>query len=122
MPKPRPSAAIRDMLVEREIALWDAHNYNTATGRPTAKDPVSVCLKTPLSVDLNYYGRGPTCDEAVINALVSNNALNFKDPGVLGAMARLEIAVAALDGVLFEDRYRRKQTLGTDDLDDDIPF
>lgn len=111
MAKPRPSQAIKDVLLSRDLALWDAHHYNTATGRPTTKDPVSVCLVTPRAPDMMFYGYGPTCDDAVIAALARNTALNSDDEGLRGALARLEVAVHDLVTALWMDR-----------VDDDIPF
>lgn len=112
MAKPRPSGAIKDILVSRDIALWDAHHYNVS-GRATTKDPISVCLVTPRASDMMFYGHGPTCDEAVINALNRNTALNSDSEGVIGAMARLEIALHDLTVKLWLDRS---------EYDEDIPF
>lgn len=121
MPQPKPSKAIRDMLVERDIALWDAHHYKTVestTKYATTKDPVSVCLLTPRAVDRYFYGRGPTVDDAIANALASNSGLNFDEPGLTGALARLENEMHAVQGAIWKSRIDR---FG-DDLDDDIPF
>lgn len=118
MPKPRPSTAMKDLLVERNIALWDAHHYNVLTGRPTMKDPVSVTLVTPEAVDRMFYGQGPTVDEAITNALARNPGLRFNEDGVAGALARLENALHHLNASL----YMRPVTGGYWNLDDDIPF
>lgn len=113
MPKPRPSEAIKSMLVDRDIALWDAHHYNPTTGRSTMKDPVSVCLVTPRAPDMMFYGYAPTCDEAILTALAKNPALNSDRDDLTGALARLEIALHDLTTGLW---------LGRGALDDDIPF
>lgn len=115
-----PSLAIKTMLVDRDIALWDAHHYNTATGRPTTKDPVSVCLMTPRAVDQMFYGKGATTDEAVLDCLARNTGLKLDEPGVTGALARLENEMHALGSACFSYRW---DTLGQkDDLDADVPF
>ncbi len=110
------------MLVERNIALWQASHYTTvyskSPGRPTAKDPVSVTLATPEAVDRFFYGRGPTVDEAVANALAANSGLNFHVPGVIGATARLENELHALQSALWQHRV----AIFGDDIDDDVPF
>lgn len=122
MPQPRPSQAIRDMLVERNIALWQASHYTTIhskhPGRPTAKDPVMVTLATPEAVDRFFYGRGLTVDDAVANALAVNPGLNFGVAGIVGATARLENEMHALQSAIWQSRI---DTFG-DDLDDDVPF
>lgn len=133
--KQRLSPHIRDMLVERDVAVWDAHHYTTAAssnpGRPNAKDPVSVCLMTPRAPDRMFYGRGPTLDDAVLNALADNTGLNFLEPGITGALARLENELAALTAIWYQDRMQRlcdqfRESGGHAkygvDWDDDVPF
>lgn len=123
-----PSKAIKDMLVERDIALWDAHHFKTAattTKYATMKDPVSVCLVTPRAIDRMFYGRGATTDEAVLNALAVNTGLNFQADGLTGAMARLENELHALWSLMWQTKDRvRAAELGirVEDLDDDVPF
>lgn len=119
MPKPRPSTAIKSMLVERDIALWDAYHYQTpsSTGRhANSKDPVRVALMTPHAIDRMFYGAGPTVDEAIVNALATNSGLNFHEPGLTGALARLENECHALSSGLWSRPGRWS------DIDDDIPF
>ncbi len=127
MPKPRPSLALKTMLDERNISLWDAYHYKTAASTSkvaTTKDPVSVVLKTPDAIDMNFHGYGATLDEAVAHALTFsfNLPLRLREPGLYGAIARLEAAMNDLWATLYDQRHKRGQLLGTGDLDDDIPF
>lgn len=88
------------MLVDRDIALWDAHHFTTMAsahpGRPTTKDPVRVVLVTPRALDMHFSGTGATTDEAVLDALARNPALRSEEEGITGAMGRLEIAIHGL--------------------------
>lgn len=115
MPAKRPSPAIATMLVDRDIALWDAAHYTTAAsahpGRPTTKDPVRVVLVTPRALDQHFSGTGATTDEAVLDAISRNPGLRSEEEGLGGAMGRLEIALHGLVQHLWMQR-----------LDDDIPF
>lgn len=127
MPKPRPDKALKTMLDERGIALWDAYHYKrpgSTSKTATSKDPVSVVLKTPEAPDMNFHGYGDTLEEAVRHALTFsfNLPLRLRESGLNGAMARLEAATQELWVTLLEDRQRRGQLLGTGDIDDDIPF
>lgn len=111
----RPSPAIQTLLVDRDIALWDAAHYTTMAsahpGRPTTKDPVRVVLVTPRALDMHFTGTGATTDEAVLDALARNPGLRSEEEGITGAMGRLEIALFALTQHLWMQRD-----------DDDIPF
>lgn len=140
MPKPkRPSLGVREMLLERDIALWDAYHFQTpqSTGKTAnSKDPISVTLMTPHAVDRIFYGRGPDIDSAVLHGLASNSGLNFHEAGITGALARLENALHHLSAGLYTkrceramDRYKHRERMTadqwqqwSDDLDDDIPF
>lgn len=121
MPKPRPSEALKTMLDERGISLWDANHYRTSASTSkvaTTKDPVSVVLKIPEAPDMNFHGYGATLDEAVAHALTFsfNLPLRLREPGLAGAMARLENQLNELWGVLWQRPDRQA------DLEDDIPF
>lgn len=122
MPQPKPSQAFKDMLVERDIALWQASHYTDRNsrnpGHPNSKDPVLVTLATPRAVDRFFYGRGASVDEAIANGLASNSGLNFDEPGMTGALARLENEMHGLSTAIWQNKIA---TFG-DDLDDDVPF
>lgn len=126
MAKPKLRKETAAILLERDIALWDAHHYtdqhSAHQGRPTSKDPVSVCLATPRALDRYFYGRGPDVDAAVMHALASNSGLNYMEPGVTGALARLENELHALNSAMWQDREKIWVAGGGDELDFDIPF
>ncbi len=120
-----PSADIRAMLVEDDIALWDAAHYTTAAsknpGRPTMKDPVRVVLLTPRAPDRQFTGTGATTNEAVLNALATNPGLRDL-PGVSGALGRLQNALHALEIAMWQERERVFVAGGGNADDFDIPF
>ena len=108
--KKRPSAATKAMLLENNIALWDAYHYTTAAsahpGRPTAKDPVRVVRVSPLRLDRMFSGVGEDADAAVKHAFESNPDLRSLLSGLTGALGRLEMALAALDRTFYEQRCK----------------
>lgn len=121
MPKPQPSQALKAMLAERDIALWDAYHYKdyrSTSKYATTKDPVSVVLKIPEAPDMNFHGHGDNLDAAVANALAFsyNLPLRLREKELAGAMARLESELHETWRSLWEQRCADL------DLADDVPF
>jgi hypothetical protein len=110
------------MLVERDVALWDAVHYKDqhSTGKNASKkDPVTVILKIPEKPEMSFYGNGRTIDEAVVNAFCFpyNRDLLLREGGLRAAMIRLEDELWKLWLAIHARTHH-----GNLDDDDDIPF
>lgn len=111
---PKISPAVLAIIQERNLCVW--HNSTMQKPGPDGKkvfDYAWVGLLGPRQ-DWIAYGRGQTGDEAALAALRASH-LRAHEPGILGAMARLETAMNDLEWKLRADRYGI-------DYDDDVPF
>lgn len=109
MPNVPVPALLRIELADRDLVVWSAT-------RTKKGEPITVQIAGP-GIDAMPYGYGLTIEDAVADALRNPWFLQTQ-PGVRGAMARLEDAMHRLYVDLWMDRTK----LFGDDLDDDVPF
>ncbi len=102
--------ALRDELRLSNLAVWEAKRVKKG-------EPVFVQLAGP-GLPVMPTGIGATIEEAVDAALRSAH-FRMKQPGVLGALARLEWALHPLQTQLWMER---EKVTGVRELDDGVPF
>jgi len=88
-----------------DLVVWEAKRQNKSS-------PISLTLAGP-GLDRMLYGFGDTMEDAVASAF-RTPYWRMRQPGLFGAMARLDEELRALTAKLFWINYG--------DLDDDVPF
>lgn len=95
--------AVRDDLRESNLVVWEARKDRVSKDHPWR---FQVTLAGP-GIDMQPHGFGDSLEDAIDYAL-GNAWFKAKLPGLVGAMARLEVAV---QGLILHMA-----------LDDDVPF
>lgn len=102
--------ALRDELRLSDMVVWEAKREKKGL-------PVHVRINGP-GLTVQPYGVGDTIEDAVAAAL-GNPWFRSSRPGVMGAMARLDMELWRLNTSIWMER---EKVTGVRDLDDDVPF
>lgn len=123
---------IKSYLADSKLVVWEARKDRISKDHPWR---FQVRLAGP-GIDAQPWGHGDSLEAAVDDAL-RNTWFQSHRPGLIGAMARLEMELRILDMTLMSERLRwNRVEVKVDhhgnvyyqvppfdpDLDDDVPF